>query len=166
MLDFIKRLTENIAHRHEYQAMADLISRHTQAPVPGRAAMGRAAPVLFVSDMQRATHFYVGRLGFQRTYVQPDEANPIYAIIQRGGAELHLNAYKPEGRAGLCSCHVLADPIDDLFAEYEVAGVAFEQRLTVQAWGLKDFVLRDPDGNRLEIGGPTREDASNDDDEP
>ena len=89
--------------------------------------------------------------------------NPLYdAFIEAGGQSGQgqsddLNAYKPEGRAGLCSCHVLADPIDDLFAEYEAAGLVFEQELNVQAWGLNDFVLRDPDGKRLEIGGPIRE---------
>jgi len=76
-----------------------------------------------------------------------------YAIVERGTAEIHLNAYQPQGRAGRCSCHVLADPIDALFAEYEAVGIVFEQELNVQEWGLKDFVLRDPDGNRLEIGG-------------
>ena len=32
VLDFIKRLAENIAHRHEFLAMADLVSRHTVQP--------------------------------------------------------------------------------------------------------------------------------------
>ena len=156
VLDFVKRLAENIAHRHEFREMADLFARHAQCEVPDRAAMGRAAPVLYVSDMRRATDFYVNRLGFLCTYAQGDPASPIYAIVERGSAEIHLNAYKPEGRAGRCSCHVLADPIDELFAEYEAAGIVFEQELNVQEWGLKDFVLRDPDGNRLEIGGPIR----------
>jgi catechol 2,3-dioxygenase-like lactoylglutathione lyase family enzyme len=157
VLDFVKRLAENIAHRHEFRAMAELFAQHARCEVPDRAAMGRAAPVLYVSDMRRATDFYVNTLGFLCTYAQGDPASPIYAIVERGSAEIHLNAYKPEGRAGLCSCHVLADPIDDLFAEYEAAGLVFEQELNVQDWGLKDFVLRDPDGNRLEIGGPIRD---------
>ena len=65
--------------------------------------------------MRRATDFYVNMLGFLCTYGDP--ASPIYAIVERGSAEIHLNAYQPEGRAGRCSCHVLADPIDALFAE-------------------------------------------------
>ena len=35
-------------------------------------------------------------LGFLRTYAEPDEATPIYAIFQRGSAEIHRSVYKPE----------------------------------------------------------------------
>ncbi len=68
VFDFVKRLAENIAHRNEFRVMADLFARHAQREVPDRAAVGRAAPVLYVSDMRRATDCYVNRLGFLCTY--------------------------------------------------------------------------------------------------
>ena len=35
------------------------------------------------------------------------------------------------------------------FAEYLSAGVTFAQRLQKEAWGGRDFIVRDPDGNML-----------------
>ena len=44
------------------------------------------------------------------------------------------------------------DNIKALFTEYVAAGVPFSQRLHQEAWGGRDFIVRDPDGNLL----PTR----------
>jgi uncharacterized glyoxalase superfamily protein PhnB len=36
-----------------------------------------------------------------------------------------------------------------LYAEYVTAGAMFDQKLKKQAWGGRDFVVRDPDGNGI-----------------
>jgi uncharacterized glyoxalase superfamily protein PhnB len=46
------------------------------------------------------------------------------------------------------------DEIKLLFLEVQSAGVAFHQTLKRQAWGAKNFVVKDPDGNLLLFAGP------------
>ncbi len=44
--------------------------------------------------------------------------------------------------------------IERLFLEFQSAGVAFAQTLTVKPWGAKDLMIKDPDGNLLLFAGP------------
>lgn len=46
--------------------------------------------------------------------------------------------------------------IRDLFLRYQAAGVDFHQTLKREPWGVRDFVVRDPDGNLLLFGGPAK----------
>ncbi|WP_368734893.1 VOC family protein [Klebsiella michiganensis] len=39
--------------------------------------------------------------------------------------------------------------MEALHAEYQAMGVALHQPLTVQDWNIRDFVVRDPDGNLI-----------------
>jgi len=41
-----------------------------------------------------------------------------------------------------------------LYAEYVTSGAIFDQKLKKQAWGGRDFIVRDPDGNGLCFVGP------------
>lgn len=47
------------------------------------------------------------------------------------------------------------DDVDALFAEYSAAGVSFAQRLQPEAWGGRDFIVLDPDGNAICFAGRT-----------
>ena len=47
-----------------------------------------------------------------------------------------------------------ADEIEQLFLDYESAGVRFAQRLKKQPWGARTFVVRDPGGNLILFAGP------------
>ena len=40
------------------------------------------------------------------------------------------------------------------YAEYVAAGATFGQKLKKQAWGGRDFIVRDPDGNGISFVGP------------
>ena len=42
--------------------------------------------------------------------------------------------------------------VDELHARCEAAGATFVSPLTTQPWGMRDFVVADPDGNRIAIG--------------
>jgi uncharacterized glyoxalase superfamily protein PhnB len=44
--------------------------------------------------------------------------------------------------------------IEQLYAEFQGAGVAFHQPLERQPWGAKNFIIRDLDGNLLLFAGP------------
>lgn len=130
---------------------------------------GDARPVLaatdaqlFVADIGAACDFYVNRLGFrvEFSYGEP----PYYGLVKRDNARLALRLVcEPvfvgdiREREQLLSASITlctADAIHRLFAEYQAAGVSFQQPLQTQPWGAQNFIVRDPDNNLVLFAGP------------
>lgn len=113
-----------------------------------------AEPQLFTGDMEASLDFYTRRLGFRVrfTYGSP----PFYAGIGRDGARLnvrHLDRSPfTDGirkREELLSATIILDTIKPLFLEYQAAGVEFHQKLRLEPWGARTFIIVDPDGNLI-----------------
>jgi catechol 2,3-dioxygenase-like lactoylglutathione lyase family enzyme len=122
------------------------------APVPPRLA--RAIPVLFVVDVDASAAFYRDALGFAIDFLHGDP--PFYGSVSRDGACLHLKfvhqpvlTVAPADRDAFITAFVEVENVKALFAEYVAAGVTFTQRLQTEAWGGRDFIVRDPDGNTI-----------------
>lgn len=112
---------------------------------------------LFVADIAAACDFYAGKLGFEIafTYGKP----PFYGQVRRGAARLNLRLVcEPvcvgdfRERESLLSASITlggAAALKTLYDEFPAAGAAFNQTPRQQPWGVRDFVVRDPDGNLL-----------------
>jgi len=81
---------------------------------------------------------------------------PFYGSVSRGGACVHLKfvhepvfAVGARDREGLITAFIEVENVKALYAEYIKAGATFDQKLKTQAWGGRDFVVRDLDGNGL-----------------
>ena len=48
---------------------------------------------------------------------------------------------------------IQVENIKALYATYLAAGVTFEQKLKAEAWGGRDFIVRDLDGNAISFVG-------------
>jgi catechol 2,3-dioxygenase-like lactoylglutathione lyase family enzyme len=130
--------------------------------VPAKATIVGAEPQLFVTDIKRSCEFFCEKLGFSLvfSYGKP----PYYAQVGRDAARLNLRCVERpviestvRDREELLSASMTvatADEIKLLFLEFQAAGVAFHQTLKKQAWGAKNFVVKDPDGNLLLFAGP------------
>ena len=46
------------------------------------------------------------------------------------------------------------EEIQQLFHEFQAAGVTFFQTLRKEPWGAQTFIVKDPDGNLLLFAGP------------
>ena len=114
----------------------------------------QASPTLQVADMRRALTFFQDGLGFRCTFKLDDQHHPEipYAIVNRDQVELHLQL-STKG-AGLSACYITVDQVDDLYAEFQKAGVRITRPIEDSNYGLRDFNIADVDGNTLCFGQP------------
>jgi len=127
--------------------------------VTSRTSLMHAEPQLFVSDLDAAFGFYVGRLGFEIAFAYGEP--PFYAQVCREGARLNLRLtslrpFDPEfirAEGDVLSATIALDDAKPLFLEMERRGVEFHQRLRTEPWGARTFIVRDPDANLICFAG-------------
>lgn len=103
-------------------------------------------PNLPVGDVAVAVAFYRDVLGFGVTAQFEDGS---FALLNAGGAELALvrdASPSPQG------AYLYVRGVEALFARCEGAGAQVVYPLTDEPWGLRNFVVTDPDGHRIAIG--------------
>ena len=59
-----------------------------------------------------------------------------------------------QDRDGFITAFIEVENVKALYAEYMTAGATFGQKLKKQAWGGRDFIVRDADGNGICFVGP------------
>jgi catechol 2,3-dioxygenase-like lactoylglutathione lyase family enzyme len=125
---------------------------------PRSSAITGATPVLFVADVETSAAFYRDALGFGIDFLHGSP--PFYGAVSRDGARIHLKfvhepVFAPGAaeREGLIMAFVDAPNVRELYAEFLDADVEIMQKLTKQAWGGTDFIIRDPDGNGIAFVG-------------
>lgn len=110
-------------------------------------------PCLTVADLPKAIVFYEDVLGFSCTFTNGD---PIcFAIISRGGIEVSLAGERLGGVAGKNNCYIkLSTGIETLYAEYQKSGATITHPFRVEEYGMKEFMITDPEGNTVNFGQP------------
>ena len=109
-------------------------------------------PILPAKDLRRTRAFYES-LGFTSGY--DDDA---YDILRRGNLVVHL-----EARADLVpttnhtSCYWRVGDADALYGEFATLGLPPEGSPSLsepsdEAWGMREFTLKDPAGNLIRVG--------------
>jgi uncharacterized glyoxalase superfamily protein PhnB len=113
-----------------------------------------ARPFVFVRDVRAACAHYVDVLGFALAFDYGSP--PYYAEVERDGVRLCVRhaddglvdrARAREEEVVLASFEVT--DAKALYLELQEAGAAFSQALRTQPYGTREFVVEDPDGNRL-----------------
>jgi len=119
----------------------------------------RAVPVIFVANVEASAEFFKTTLGFSIDFLHGEP--PFYGSVSRDGACVHLKfvhepvlAVGARDRDGLIAAFIEVENVKALYAEYVTAGAMFDQKLKKQAWGGRDFIVRDPDGNGICFVGP------------
>ena len=113
--------------------------------------MTGTAPCFRVRDMAAAIVFYTEKLGFEVRFAVP-KSPPPYCVLGRGPVGLHLQL-DPD-REGSQHCTVFVDDADAWSSACEAAGIEFDRRVEDSPYGLRDFVIRDPEGNTILLGAP------------
>ncbi len=108
-------------------------------------------PSLPVADLERAISFYTGKLGFRLTF----ENGRLFAIVARDGVELGLApAAVHKGIPGKGAVYLKVCGIDDLYREITSLGLAILHPLRTEDYGMREFMIADPDGNTINYGEP------------
>ncbi len=126
-------------------------------PTPDGGARPRvlvARPFVFVGDVRAACAHYVEVLGFTLAFDYGDP--PFYAEVERDGVRLCIRhtddpMVDPE-RARNEDVILASFEVTDakaLYLELRDKGAELSQTLRTQPYGIRDFVIQDPDGNRV-----------------
>jgi catechol 2,3-dioxygenase-like lactoylglutathione lyase family enzyme len=110
------------------------------------------SPTFPVSDMKSALAFYRERLGFELGWIWGDP--PTHANVCRGAISVNLTL--EPSKAGSGEAYVVLSGVETYYEELRVRKVAFGE-LNDRPYGMRDFAITDPDGNRLVFGEPTVE---------
>ena len=104
-------------------------------------------PNLNVRNIEASAAFYRDLLGFTVEAQMGDP--PSFALLRRGGAEIALNRDAQPQAAG---CYIYVRGVEALHNQLQAAGANITYPLTTEPWGLRNFVVQDPDGHGIAIG--------------
>lgn len=115
-----------------------------------RLVFGRIAPILSVTDIARSVAFYTEILGFTKVFENGDPVG--FVILERDAAELQLTL-NPTYKATTSNvAHLMVSDAKTLYTLCELRGVRIVKGLRDADFGLRCFVIADPDGNRIDVG--------------
>jgi catechol 2,3-dioxygenase-like lactoylglutathione lyase family enzyme len=105
-------------------------------------------PELPLLDVGAAVAHYRDVLGFRINHQQDD-----LGVMDRDRITVLLIP-RTDDRPGIGSTYVYVEDSDALYAELRAKGANIQGEPVSHRWGLRDFAVLDPDGNRLRFGQP------------
>jgi uncharacterized glyoxalase superfamily protein PhnB len=117
----------------------------------------KLTPNLIVEDVERSLTFYTNVLGFTRGITVPEQAPFVFASVVSSGVEIFFNekqtaakefpmlAAQPIGTSGTMYLEVESGTIERLHERLKPV-VTIVMPFVTQWYGVKEFVIADPDG--------------------
>jgi DNA-binding transcriptional MerR regulator/catechol 2,3-dioxygenase-like lactoylglutathione lyase family enzyme len=107
-------------------------------------------PRLAVTDIDRSVAYYQEALGFRLAWRTTDGS---LAALASGEIEmLLLVPWTGDSPPPAQSAYVYVEDPDALCAEYRQAGADIVEPVASRPYGMRDFIVRDPDGHRFTLG--------------
>lgn len=103
--------------------------------------------VFFVSDIQRAIGFYVGKLGFKKKWHEADGKGTV-CQVDRGGCEIILCEDASRHDKSRVFLELSRAGVDQVLGEIITQSIPSRKSW----WGYDVLILEDPDGNELLVG--------------
>jgi predicted enzyme related to lactoylglutathione lyase len=108
------------------------------------SSIGPPVPELPVADVELAQRYYRDALGFEIGWLYPDKG---IGAVSRANVVIFLRRRKPPFEPAV---HwVFAEDIDATYRELQSSGANIVEPLEKKPWGLRQFTVADPDGNRF-----------------
>lgn len=117
-------------------------------------------PFIKCSQIKTSLAFYSELLDF--TVVQAPDPDPesflsMYAFLQREGSFIHLSQHSGDGVFGNV-IYIRVKDLDQTYATFIGNGLKIQDKAGItmepvtQTWGMREFSVTDPDGNRITFG--------------
>ncbi len=85
----------------------------------------------------------------------PDSFLSVHAFLSRDGSGVHLSEHSGDGVFGN-TLFVRVENIDTLYSQFVANGLNIDKDVRIkpvdQTWGVREFGVSDPDGNKLTFG--------------
>jgi catechol 2,3-dioxygenase-like lactoylglutathione lyase family enzyme len=118
-----------------------------EVPSAERHKLLRAIPILPSLDLARTLEFCSSKLGMNAAGRYDD-----YLVVQRDSVTLHFWFSEDRKLAENGSCYFIVEGIEGLFKEFSERAGEFRYPLRLQPYGMKEFMVIDPDGNAIRFG--------------
>ncbi|MBL8087693.1 MAG: VOC family protein [Chthonomonas sp.] len=122
-----------------------------------------AAPILGVPNVRKSVEYYRDVLGFtldpEEGIFSPDPSQPggVYGIVSRDGVRLHFQLRRqwspmPARSEIECDAYIMLPDVDRYYEEVSARGARIVRPPMDNPYGLRDFVIEDPNGYRIVFG--------------
>lgn len=106
-------------------------------------------PQLRITNAVKSVDFYVHGLGFSIDWEHRFEPGfPVFMQLSRLGQTIFLTEHSGDCQAG-GAVYFIVDSADQCWSQFEAKGVRPTNPLATTPWGTREFLVTDPDGNRL-----------------
>jgi predicted enzyme related to lactoylglutathione lyase len=111
-----------------------------------------SATTFHVADLTRALTFYTEVLGFTERFRFGDYAGVEYQTVQ-----IHLSGPGSSNKrqVGQGGIYIFCDGVDEYYEQVAARGAAIQAPPQDYEYGLRDFVVEDPDANLVTFGQPS-----------
>jgi predicted enzyme related to lactoylglutathione lyase len=112
-----------------------------------------SATTFHVSDVEVSLKFYTEVLGFSERFRFGD-----YGGAEYGDIQIHLSGPKATNKkeVGQGAIYIFCDDVDGYYAEVVAKGAKAQAAPRDYEYGMRDFVIEDPDANHIGIGQETK----------
>lgn len=120
-------------------------------------------PILGVRDVRKAVGLFCDVFGFTISNVLDgvdlDEGAAVYGIVERDGAEIHLQIRRRDIWTGERApiendVYVRVTDADALYEEFIKRGAKILRAPMDEPYGMRDFIVAGPEHHRLAFGSP------------
>ena len=118
------------------------------------------APEFFVSDVGATVRFYTQVLDFEVVRLETQGSVPVFAVLGLGDVVVLIDRQESIGGApptprGLAvNIRVMVPDVDAVYDRARAAGATISRAIGDRDYGLRDFIVRDPDGFRIRFATP------------